>query len=149
MADEALAGSLVIGGHRPLLHPGLEGLSQPGHRQRLEGAVLHIQNVMAPGTEVTNGQAVLSLGHGQLYLVAVAQRVLRPQHRGQLQVKSSQPPQSVVYPVPLGGELLLVGHVAVLAAPALAADGAVGFHTSGGGGEQLDTAAPGNVLLYL
>ena len=147
--DQPPAGGLIIGGDLKVLHPALEGQTQGRIRLRLEQAVLRVHHVMAPGAVKADGQPALSSGDRELHLVAVAQGGLRPQHRRQFQMDAAHPLQGVPHPLALGRQLLLIGHVAVLAPPAPPAVRAVRLLPDGGGGDQACPFAPGHPLVHL
>ena len=140
---------LVIGGDLMLLHPAPEGRPQAGDRRGLEQAVGGVQHVVAPGPVVADGQTAAPLCHGELDLVAVAVGLLRPQDGGQVQAHAPHPLQGVGDAPALGPQLLGVGHVPVLAAPAPAVQGTAGVRPLRGGAQQLLPPAPGHRLVHL
>lgn len=74
VTEQAGMGFFLIGGHTPLQHPGQNGPAEGGSGLRLEQAVLHVDHVVAPGTEEADPGA---WGHGKLDLVPVAERIFR------------------------------------------------------------------------
>ena len=146
MPDEPLVGFLVVGGDVVLCHPVPKGLPQAGGGQGLEQAVRGVDDVVAAGPEEAHPGP---LGHGKLDLVAVAEGVPGPVDHSDLPVPAADAPQGVLDLLPLEGQLLGIGHVPQLAAPALGVLGAVGGLAAGGGLHNLGHPPPGGGLTHL
>ena len=141
--QEAPACPLVVGGdiqvrQIPLHRPG--GGSGLG---ALEAAVGGGDHLVAPGP-VEPGPAVGA--HGELTLVPVAVHSLAAQDRLHGYVRPAHPAQGVLHPLPLGGQLLLIGDVAEVAAAAGGVVGAVWFPAGGSGLQHPLHPAKGHVL---
>ena len=130
MADETLAGALVVRRNLIFFHPVSHGLGRLVGDLRLDEAAIDGDNPVRPGLEKADG-AVSS--HGVLALIAVVRRVLGPYDLLYLEVGAAQAGQGVLHPLTLGPQLLRIAHMLEVAAAALAEIGALRLRPLRGG----------------
>lgn len=142
MAHQPFPCPLVVSRDTEMLHPALDRGAAGRVRLRLEQAVGNVYHLVAALPVVADG----AVRHRELYLVAVTPRVFRAVYHGNGDVRPADAAQGLLHPLPLGLQLLGVGHMPELAAAAYAVPGAVRLRPRRGRLQQPLHTAPGGAV---
>jgi hypothetical protein len=144
MPHQAGVGAFIIGGDGIVHHPLPDGPTHPRRRLRLEQAVGHIYHIVTPRMEEADPWPGFAGGNGKLHLISITFRIFCAKYFGNGQIRTANAAESVFYPMALGGQLRLIGHVPVLAAAAPGIIRAIGCTAVRRGFQHLLQTGPGS-----